>query len=97
MPKITIVANITAKTGKIDLMKSELLKLVESTRTQDEGCISYDLHQDNENPAEFMVFEIWASEDLLQKHADSEHFKAFMGASEEMVELFTVNKMTQIA
>ncbi len=32
----------------MDLVKNELLKLIELTRAE-EGCINYDLHQDNEN------------------------------------------------
>ena len=53
MAKLTIVANIKTKADKIDLVKAELLKLIDITRTE-EGCINYDLHQDNENPAHFM-------------------------------------------
>jgi len=32
----------------VDLVKNELPKLIEITRAK-EGCINYDLHQDNEN------------------------------------------------
>jgi quinol monooxygenase YgiN len=56
MAKLTIVANITAKADKIDLVKTELEKLIDITRAE-EGCINYDLHQDNENPAHFMFYE----------------------------------------
>ena len=48
MAKLTIVANIKANPDKIDLVKAELLKLIEITRSE-EGCINYDLHQDNDN------------------------------------------------
>jgi len=41
--QLTIVARITAKEGHRDLVKEELLKLIEVTR-QEEGCINYDLH-----------------------------------------------------
>ena len=39
MAKLTIVANITANPDKIDLVKAELLKLIETTRAE-EGCIN---------------------------------------------------------
>ena len=42
MAKLTIVANIKAKAEKINLVKFELEKLIETTRTE-EGCINYDL------------------------------------------------------
>ncbi|MCV6639382.1 putative quinol monooxygenase [Candidatus Albibeggiatoa sp. nov. NOAA] len=96
MSKLTIVANITAKADKIDLVKTELEKVVEITRAE-EGCINYDLHQDNENPAHFLFFENWASRELWQQHMDSQHLKDYLAATEGAVEAFTVNEMTQIA
>ena len=56
MLKLTIVANIEAKSDKIDFVKAELEKLIHITRSED-GCLQYDLHQDNENPAHFMFYE----------------------------------------
>ena len=97
MSKLTIIANFTAKADKIDLVKTAFLTLVETTRATDEGCIRYDLHQDNKDKSKFTVVEIWASEALLQKHADSDHFKIFMATTESMLENFTINTLTQIA
>ncbi|MGB0258137.1 MAG: putative quinol monooxygenase, partial [Coraliomargarita sp.] len=58
MSKLTIVATIKAKADQVDLVQSELLKLIEPTRAE-AGCINYDLHQDNENPAYFLYYENW--------------------------------------
>lgn len=97
MSKLTIVANFVVKKDKIESVKSAFLTLVETTRSNDEGCISYDLCQDNEDQAKFTVIEVWASDALLQKHADSAHFKTFMSTTAEMLEVFTINTLTQIA
>lgn len=95
MAKLTIVANITAKADQVDLVKSELMKLIDITRAE-EGCINYDLHQDNENPAHFMFFENWASRELWQAHMGAQHLADYLAATESAVEAFTVNEMTQI-
>lgn len=63
MAKLTIVANIHAKSDKVELVKAELLKLIPITRAE-EGCIQYDLHHDNENPSHFMFYENWESREL---------------------------------
>lgn len=63
MSTLTVVANITANADKVELVKAELLKFVPNTRAED-GCIHYDLHQDNENPAHFIFFENWQSREL---------------------------------
>jgi len=94
--QLTIVARIEANADNIDLVKTELLKLIEPTRLED-GCIQYDLHQDNTNPAVFMFFENWESRELWQNHMNNDHLKAYMQATEGAVASFTLNEMTNIA
>ena len=96
MAKLTIVANIKAKSGKIDRVKAELEKLIPITRAE-AGCINYDLQQDNENPAHFLFYENWESRELWQAHMGNQHLQDYMAATEGAVEEFTVNEMTQIA
>ncbi len=96
MAKLTIVANIKAKSGKIDRVKAELEKLIPITRAE-VGCINYDLHQDHENPAHFLFYENWESRELWQAHMGNQHLQNYMAATEGAFEEFTVNEMTQIA
>ncbi|MDC5705734.1 antibiotic biosynthesis monooxygenase [Vibrio europaeus] len=96
MTKLTIIANIIAKDGQVELVKSELIKLIEKTRAE-RGCINYDLHQDNQNPAHFVFHENWESEAALDKHLASEHIAGYSAAVEGAIESFTLNKMTHIA
>lgn len=95
MSKLTIVANIKANEDKIELVKAELLKLIEITRAE-EGCINYDLHQDNDNPAHFMFYENWESRELWQAHMGAPHLAAYMAATEGSVAEFTLNEMSII-
>ncbi|HAS40298.1 MAG TPA: antibiotic biosynthesis monooxygenase [Microscillaceae bacterium] len=95
MAKLTIVANIKAKTDKVDLVKTELEKLIETTRAE-QGCLQYDLHQDNENPAHFLFYENWESRDLWQTHMNNQHLQDYMDATEGAVEEFILNEMTHI-
>jgi len=93
MSKLTIVANIQVKKDKIDFVKGELLKLIDITRAE-KGCINYDLHHNNEDPAHFMFYENWESRELWQAHMESQHLKDYVAATEGMIEDFTVNEMT---
>ena len=95
MSKLTIVANIKAAPGKIDLVKAELEKLIPITRAE-AGCIQYDLHQDNDNPAHFMFYENWESRALWQKHMNNTHIAEFAKATEGAVEEVILNEMTHI-
>ncbi len=96
MANLTIVANIIAKVDKVELVKMELLKLIDVTRAE-EGCINYDLHQDNDNPAHFMFYENWISRELWQTHMGNQHLKDYMAATDGAVDSFVLNEMTKIA
>lgn len=96
MTKLTIVANIIAKPDHIDLVKTELLKLIDITR-EEQGCINYDLHQDNENPAHFVFYENWKTRELWQTHMGNQHLTDYMAATDGAVDDFILNEMTQIA
>ena len=95
MSQLTIIANIVANEDKIELVKSELLKLIDVTRSES-GCINYDLHQDIENPAHFMFYENWESREQWKVHMDSQHLADYITAVEGAVDRFTVNEMTKI-
>lgn len=95
MARLTILANIKANSDKVELVKAELLKLIDITRSE-RGCINYDLHQDNENPAHFVFYENWESRELWQMHMEAPHLAAYMEATEGAVEEFTLNEMTII-
>ena len=95
MKKITILANIKAKAECIDLVKAELLNLIETTR-KEEGCINYDLHQDDENPAHFIFYENWDSRELWQAHSNNKHIVDYKKATEGALDEVTITEMTHI-
>jgi len=92
---LTIVARIQAKSNKLELVRTALLKLIEPTR-EEEGCLQYDLHQDNVNPEIFVFYENWASRELWQTHMNNDHLKAYMIETEGAVESFILNEMGKI-
>jgi quinol monooxygenase YgiN len=93
--QLTIVAKILAKEGKRNLVKSELLKLISTTRAENR-CLNYDLHQDNENPNMFLFYENWESRELWQQHMMNSHLADYVKATEGAITDFTLNEMTVI-
>lgn len=95
MSKVTIVAKVTAKSDAIGAVKSELIKMIALTR-QEQGCIEYRLHQDNDNPAVFVFYENWESPSCVDQHMNSPHFKAYVAAVGDLLADKVVHKMTEI-
>ena len=92
---LTIVVRIEAEKDKVDLVKSELLKLIEPT-LKEEGCIQYDLHQDNDHTEIFAFYENWESRDLWQTHMNSDHLLAHRKATEGAIKKVELHEMTRI-
>jgi len=95
MTNLTVVAKITAKTGKAETVFDELKNLIEPTCTKDAGCISYVLYRDRNDPAVFFFLETWENEKLLNLHLDSEHFRTFAKATADIVEKSEVHLLTK--
>lgn len=95
MSKLTIIANIKVNSGKVDLVKAELEKLIPVTRAE-KGCLQYDLHQDNKDPEHFLFYENWESRELWQTHMNAPHLAAYIEATEGAVAEFSINEMSQI-
>lgn len=93
---LTIVANIRAKAGHENAVRTELEKLVEPTR-QEQGCIQYDLHRNNDKPGHFLFFENWESRDLWQAHMASDHIARYIEATDGAIEDFSIDEMSRTA
>jgi quinol monooxygenase YgiN len=92
---LTIAVRIEAIPGKIELVRAELLRLVDPT-LKEPGCLQYDLHQDNDNPAIFLFYENWESRELWQKHMNSPRLAESMKATEGAIASQTLNEMTKL-
>jgi quinol monooxygenase YgiN len=69
---VRVLARITARSEKIDELRSILLQLVEETRKEN-GCVSYQRFQNKADPSDFTVVEDWANDLAIDSHMRSAH------------------------
>ncbi len=74
-----------AKEGQVEALKSALLGLVEPTRAE-AGCIQYDLHQDHQDPAAFLFYEIWKDRAVWLVHMETPHLQGFRAIAGDLLE-----------
>ena len=74
--QVTVVAKVQAKPGCEQRVHQELVNLLAPTRSE-AGCINYDLHQSLDDPAVFLFYENWTTEEDLQRHLSAPHIKAW--------------------
>ena len=95
MSELTVVAKLSARKDSVEAVKAELLKLITPTR-KESGCLEYELHQDNEDPAVFIFYETWENAASLEQHKNSHHYKAYLRAIDGMIDDKVVHKMTRV-
>ena len=97
MNLLTVVAVLRAKPGKEEALREALLGLVDPTRAEP-GCLQYDLHVSNENPAEFLFYEKWVDRAALDEHFQKPHLTKLTDRSDELLsepmDLRTYSKLT---
>ncbi|MCP4713658.1 MAG: antibiotic biosynthesis monooxygenase [Deltaproteobacteria bacterium] len=82
--EIQVTACLTATTATIETVKEQAQALVEPTR-REPGCLTYDLHQAADNPARFMFYECWRSQQDLDTHLLQPHLTSFMKNIQELL------------
>ncbi len=71
---IRVVARVIAIPDQVEAVKAILLELIEPTR-QENGCIKYELLQNQSEPTDFTFVEEWSSHEALDAHLASAHIQ----------------------
>lgn len=72
---LSVVAILETSVDRAEELKSACLGLIGPTR-KEEGCISYELYQDINNPGKFTFIENWESKEHLDVHSKTPHLVA---------------------
>jgi quinol monooxygenase YgiN len=80
---LRVVAHLTARPDTVDQTREALLRLIESTRAE-EGCVMYELMQNNGDATDFTFVEEWTDDESLDKHLESEHIRDLQSRAAEL-------------
>lgn len=73
---LTVVAQLRAKPGRERALREALTALVAPT-SREPGCVTYDLHVDEDDPASFCFYEVWRSRAEHAANLQTSHLQAF--------------------
>lgn len=74
---LVVVARLKAKPGKESELEAELKALIPQTH-REPGCLLYRLHRAVEDPARFVFYEHWASEEAFNAHMQTPYLQALL-------------------
>jgi quinol monooxygenase YgiN len=70
-----IIARISSTAAGVEQLREILTALVGPSRNED-GCFSYELFQDDDNPQDFITVEHWADDQAADAHMATPHVAA---------------------
>lgn len=84
MDEITIIVPINAKPEFKEEVRKKLLDLTVMTN-QEDGNICYRLHQVDNEPCKFVIYEKWRNQAALDFHMNQDYLKAFLNESKTLL------------
>lgn len=81
---IKVVAKFFVNQNKIEEFLKLCKELIENTRKEN-GCIKYELFEDNTKSTIFSIIEEWENMEVLESHFASEHFTKIIPQLEILV------------
>ena len=81
-----IIVKRLIREGKLDEVIKAYEELVELTR-KEEGCIAYELCQDEKDVRRLAVIEEWENQEVLDKHKNSQHYTRLLPIINELTEM----------
>jgi quinol monooxygenase YgiN len=90
MDEIRVIARALARAGKEEQLRNTLLGMLVPTRAE-RGCRLYELYESN-NQGLFYFYEKWESQDALDRHTETPHYKQLAQNVRDLLEgAFEVN------
>lgn len=66
--EVSLFAYLTVKEGSEELFKKRLADLVTRVRSEEEGCLRYELYRRSDSPREYVVVEKYCDQQALDAH-----------------------------
>ncbi|MED2973809.1 Quinol monooxygenase YgiN [Bacillus sp. OV194] len=95
MSPIAVSATLTAKPGREEEAQNVLLEVLKHSRNE-EGCLHYNLHQSQDDPKVFMLYELWKDQNAIDSHIESAHYQTYRTNIEPLIDVRNVQKWNQI-
>jgi quinol monooxygenase YgiN len=93
---ISVIATLCCRREADAAFQAELKKLMSATLAE-EGCLSYEVYECTDEKGQYTVIDQWESQDALNTHQKTPHYKYFMHIAPALlagpIELKSVNRL----
>jgi pimeloyl-ACP methyl ester carboxylesterase/quinol monooxygenase YgiN len=82
---VQLVVEVKARTDAVPRLRAELQRLVDATHRNDDGVIRFEVGADPKDETRYVGYEVWLSQDALDRHAAKPHTRHFLEVAKQLV------------
>ena len=80
-----VLVNLVIKTEHLDKFEKAILKNATTSARDEKGCKRFDVCQNESNPAEWLLYEVYTDRAAFDTHHQTPHFLEWNQAAQEFV------------
>lgn len=83
----TVIVSLWVKPDMVEQFLEVMGENSRASRREEPGCLRFDVHQDNDDPTHFVLYELYADERAFtEAHRGAPHYEKWRAASAELLE-----------
>lgn len=83
---VTLIARIKAKQGSEGALEQAFRDMIKKVRAAEPGCQAYVLHKSNQDPTQFVWYEVYSDQAAFDNHRKTEHMKEMGGRIADLLD-----------
>src|ERR1700681_3529733 len=83
---ITLIARIKAKQGSEGQLEEAFHDMIKKVRAEEPGCQAYVLHKSNQDPTQFVWYEVYADQAAFDGHRKTPHMRELGGRIKDLLD-----------
>jgi (4S)-4-hydroxy-5-phosphonooxypentane-2,3-dione isomerase len=91
---LVVLVQVTVKSEMLDEFERAILANAESARTREPGCIRFDVSQREDDPAQWLFYEVYTDGAAFEAHRASPHFAAYQQIADRALLSKTLTRYT---
>ena len=91
---LVVLVNVTVRQEMLEEFKRAILVNADSARSREPGCVRFDVSRNEDDPTEWLFYEVYRDAAAFEAHRASPHFAAYQHVAERALLSKTLKRYT---
>jgi len=91
---LVVLVNVTVRREMLAEFERAILANADGARTREPGCLRFDVNQKEDDPAQWLFYEVYRDSAAFETHRASPHFAAYQQVADRALVAKTLTRWT---